>query len=123
MAEVVEKSDSSSGAEGDDDNDEDYIEEQVEEVNEDYIEEDVDAIEEEKQLEEVESNISFLLMRDLRFITRKELELYIRNFYEEKGLKLKISQHSDKVRLSMKCLAGNKFKPKGNGVRDNPTRQ
>ena len=73
-------------------------------------------------MEEVESNISFSLMRDLRFITRKELELYIRNFYEEKGLKLKISQHSDKVRLSMKCLAGNKYKPKGNGVRDNPTR-
>ena len=96
MTEKVEMSDSSSGAEGDDDNDEDYIEEQVEanedcneeqvEANEECIEEQVKAIEEEKQLEEVESNISFSLMRDLRFITRKELELYIRNFYEEKGL-------------------------------------
>jgi MULE transposase domain len=90
----------------------------------DFVLNDEDAEEEEEDEEiiSVQRNDSFVQMREKTFPNRKSMENFIREFYIAKALVLKIGKHSDKTRLSMKCLAGSKYKSQGFGVRETTTR-
>jgi Transcription factor AFT len=96
-----------------DDKDMDYMEED-DDNGEDVVEDDED--EKDRAIE------SFAYFKGKIFNNRKDMEISIREYYKNKGLLLKIGKHSDKQRLTMLCLAGSKFKAKGNGIRDSTTR-